>query len=144
MNSMVAVDSNVLIYAHRRGAPEHRVALEVLRELWEGTTSWSIAWPSIYEFARVMTHPLAVEYPFTTSNLIGAIEQILKSPSVVMLGHTDRHWRTAVPTMSKVQPIANAAFDIQIASILLENGVTSIYTRDKAFAQLGLTVINPF
>ena len=52
---MIAVDTNVLVYAHRREAREHAVAIERIRHLAEGLKPWAIPWPCIYEFISVVT-----------------------------------------------------------------------------------------
>lgn len=54
---MLAVDTNMLVYAHRREASEHAVAAELLRGLAEGAQSWAIPWPCVYEFFSVVTNP---------------------------------------------------------------------------------------
>ena len=53
---MIAVDTNVLVYAHRREVPEHPIALERLRQLAEGRDRWALPWPCVYEFFGVVTN----------------------------------------------------------------------------------------
>ena len=64
---MVGVDTNVLVYAHRREADEHVVARDLLRTLASARTPWAIPWPCVYEFFSVVTHPRiwrdAAEHP---------------------------------------------------------------------------------
>ena len=52
---MVAVDTNVLVYAHRREAKEHAVAAELLSVLAAAPEPWAIPWPCVYEFFSVVT-----------------------------------------------------------------------------------------
>jgi uncharacterized protein len=54
---MIAVDTNVLVYAHRREAAEHERAFELLRSHAEGSAAWAIPWPCVYEFFSVVTNP---------------------------------------------------------------------------------------
>lgn len=54
---MIAVDTNVLVYAHRREPVEHEEAFRLLRDLAEGTAPWAIPWPCVYEFFSVVTNP---------------------------------------------------------------------------------------
>ena len=53
---MIAVDTNVLVYAHRREPREHTAAAQVIAELATGTRPWSIPWPCVYEFFSVATN----------------------------------------------------------------------------------------
>ena len=54
---MIAVDTNVLVYAHRREVKEHTEAFELLQSLAASTQAWAIAWPCVYEFFSVVTNP---------------------------------------------------------------------------------------
>ena len=47
---MIAVDTNLLVHAHRRDSPFHGSARDCLAELSERAPSWSIPWPCLHEF----------------------------------------------------------------------------------------------
>ena len=53
---MIAVDANILIYAHRREVSEHVPALELLQNLASSAHPWAIPWPCVYEFFSVVTN----------------------------------------------------------------------------------------
>src|SRR5262245_27602654 len=53
---MVAVDTNDLVYAHRRETEEHDTAQRILRELAASANPWAIPWPCVYEFFSVVTN----------------------------------------------------------------------------------------
>ena len=54
---MIAVDTNLLVYAHRRDSPWFEPARKAVRSLVEGTATWSIPWPCLHEFLAITTHP---------------------------------------------------------------------------------------
>jgi predicted nucleic acid-binding protein len=54
---MIAIDSNLLVYAHREDAPWHDNAYARIVELAEGQSLWAIPWPCIHEFLAIVTHP---------------------------------------------------------------------------------------
>jgi len=141
---MVGIDSNILIYAHHREAAEFPVASILLRNLCEGDLPFAVAWASIYEFLRAATHPMLFYKPFSTAEILGEVSELLRSPAIRVVGPGPRHWAIASKMLAPIQPIARAAFDVQIAATLLEAGVSTIYTRDKAFESYGLKVLNPF
>ena len=60
---MVAVDTNILIYAHRADSPWHARADQVIAELAEGSSLWAIPWPCLHEFLAVVTHPRVYDPP---------------------------------------------------------------------------------
>jgi len=52
---MIAVDTNLLVYAHREDSPWHDAALAKITEFAEGKSPWSIPWPCIHEFLAIVT-----------------------------------------------------------------------------------------
>jgi hypothetical protein len=54
---LIAVDTNILVYAHRPECPSHGRAFAVLRELAASTTSWGVPLHCFVEFAAVVTNP---------------------------------------------------------------------------------------
>jgi len=54
---VIAVDTNLLVYAHRRDSEWHRPAREVVQGLAESPAAWAIPWSCIYEFYSITTHP---------------------------------------------------------------------------------------
>ena len=55
-NTMIAVDTNLLVYAHRRESRAHSPARTIMRRLAEGDDAWAIPWPCCYEFLSVVTN----------------------------------------------------------------------------------------
>jgi uncharacterized protein len=54
---LIAVDTNILVYAHREDSPFHTAAFHRVAELAEGPASWAIPWPCLHEFLAIVTHP---------------------------------------------------------------------------------------
>ena len=54
---MIAVDANILVYAHWEDSPWHSIANETLTELANSGQHWAITWSTYHEFIAVMTHP---------------------------------------------------------------------------------------
>lgn len=52
---MIAVDTNILVYAHRAEAPLHSQAMACLRGLAEGAEPWGIPVSCLHEFLAVVT-----------------------------------------------------------------------------------------
>ena len=47
---MIAVDTNILVYALRFDSPHNDAAFALLRELSSGSQPWAIPWPCCFEF----------------------------------------------------------------------------------------------
>ncbi len=139
---MIAVDTNILVYAHRSEAPQHRVALEVLRSLAEGDAVWGLPVFVVGEFLRIVTHPRGpLPRPSTSGQALGAIDGLLESPSVRVLAPGPRF----LPLLRKVvvegRATGNLVFDAQVAAVCLEHGATTILTEDRDYARFpGLTL----
>ena len=52
---VIAIDTNILVYAHRRDSPFHDQAAPAVRRLAESLAAWAIAWPSLHEFSPTVT-----------------------------------------------------------------------------------------
>jgi predicted nucleic acid-binding protein len=82
---MIAVDTNILVHAHRREASEHQAALQRLTELATGATAWAIPGACLVEFLRVITHPRVLQRPHTLDEGEAAVRALLASPSLHVL-----------------------------------------------------------
>ena len=62
---MIAIDTNILVYAHREELPLHRKARARLVGLAEGFEPWALPVFCLGEFLRVVTHPKVFDPPST-------------------------------------------------------------------------------
>jgi predicted nucleic acid-binding protein len=70
---LIAVDTNVLVYAHRIESEFCQPAAAAIRRLPESPEQWAIPWPCLHEFLAVVTHPAI----FRVSSVVeAAISQI--------------------------------------------------------------------
>ena len=141
---MIALDTNVLVYAHRRDSRWHRPAADVVRELAEGRDPWAIPWPCIHEFLAIATHRRIYD---PASTLTEAHEQAAAwtaSPTLSLLseglGYADpliRVAETAKVTGARVH-------DARVAALCQYHGVRELWTADRDFTRFPeLTVRNP-
>jgi uncharacterized protein len=87
---VLAVDTNVLVYAHRREAREHEAAKRLVRQLAEGLDAFAIPWPCVYEFFSVVTNPRIWKERATTPGAAWAqLSAWIESPNLRLLGETD-------------------------------------------------------
>jgi toxin-antitoxin system PIN domain toxin len=142
---MRALDTNILVYAHRQEPPEHAVAQKVLAELATGAQPWVLPWPCIYEFLRVVTHPRVFHPPTPGQDAWGAIDLLLDSPSVVAISEGERHRAILTDLLQDSTVTGNLLHDAHIAALLIEHGVEEILTADEDFRRFPkLKVTNPF
>ena len=92
---MIAVDSNILVYAHRKDSPFYGSASVRLAELAEGTATWAIPWQCVHEFLAIVTHPRIYAPPTPLARALEQIEAWLESPTLTLLaepGGTGPHF----------------------------------------------------
>jgi toxin-antitoxin system PIN domain toxin len=142
---VLAVDTNVLVYAEIKKSTHHDRAREVLAKLAEGSAPWAIPWPCIYEFLRVVTHSRIYHPPVPVARATSDLGRILDSPSVVLLSETDRHTAILLQVMKASGATGNLIQDAHIAALCLEHGVSELVTGDRDFLRFSdLRVLNPF
>ena len=89
---MIAVDTNILVYAHREDSEWHDRASHLLSTLAEGTRGWAVAWPSLHEFLAIVTHPRIFKTPTPMTLALGQLDAWLESPSLVVLSENDDYF----------------------------------------------------
>lgn len=142
---MIALDTNVLVYARRREAEHHKAARDLLTRLAEGHEPWALPWPCVYEFLRVVTHPRVFDPPTQLTDALEDLEGLLASPSLRMLGEGPAHAGHLLRAARSGRAVGNLAHDAHIAALVIEHGVTELYTADRDFARFpGVRTRNPF
>jgi toxin-antitoxin system PIN domain toxin len=141
---MIAVDTNLLVYAHRQDSPFHKPAAERLGELAESPAQWAIPWPCLHEFYSVVTHPRIYDPPSTPAQAIDQIEVWFGSPSLILLTESELHWtvlRAMLLDGAVAGPMVN---DGRIAALCAGHGVRELWTADRDFSRFPrLSVRNP-
>jgi uncharacterized protein len=141
---VIAVDTNLLVYAHRRDAEWHAAAFEALKQLAASPAAWALPWPCIHEFLAVVTHPRIFQPP---TPLAAALEQVkawLESPSVVLLAESDDHFEILASMLVKGRVSGPRVHDARVAALCLEHGVQELWSADRDFSRFSeLTVRNP-
>lgn len=131
---MIAVDTNILVYAHHSGAPKHEVAVDVLRSLVEGDALWGLPVFVIGEFLRVVTHPHGpLRRPSTTEQAMLALDGLVEGPRVRVLSPGPRFLPILRKLVLGAKARGNLVFDAQVAAVCLEHGATTILTEDRDF-----------
>jgi toxin-antitoxin system PIN domain toxin len=132
---MIAVDTNVLVYAHREEMPLHDAAMARLRALVEGSTPWALPVFCIGEFVRVVTHARVFHPPSDLTPALDFIAQALAGPAARLLlpGPTFPALFAEACRAGNAQ--GNLACDAQVVAVCREHGVTEILTEDRDFAR---------
>ncbi len=141
---MIAVDTNLLVYAHRKDSPWHDLAGKKIAELAEGSSIWGIPWPSIHEFLAIVTHPRIYNPPTPLTEALGQVDAWLQSPHLVLLSETDQYWKKLQPLLQQGRIVGPQVHDARIAALCSLHGVRELWTADRDFGRFPmLRVRNP-
>jgi toxin-antitoxin system PIN domain toxin len=142
---VIALDTNILVFARRQESPHHLRAKALLVELAEGDSPWGLPWPCVYEFLRVVTHPRVFDPPTDLESAIEDLESLFESPSVVFLGEGPSHPEQLRRTMRDGRATGNLAHDAHIAALCIEHGVRELLTADRDMSRFSALVVrDPF
>ena len=141
---MIAVDTNILVYAHRQDSPWHERARSCLVELAEGRGAWALPWPCAHEFFAIVTHPRIFRTPTPPPLALGALDSLLQAPGIVLLAEQEPYWTTLKGQVEAGRIAGPAVHDARIAALCLLHGVRELWSADRDFSRFpGLVVRNP-
>ena len=141
---MIAVDTNLLVYAHRTDSEWHERAAACILELAEAKSPWALPWPCIHEFLAIATHPRIWDPPTPTEAALDQVEAWLESPSLVLLAESPEHWRKLRDQIVAGRIAGPRVHDARIAALCLAHGVRELWTADRDFSRFpSLATSNP-
>lgn len=141
---MIAVDTNILVYAHREDSPWHAAAYACLAELAASPAPWAIPWPCVHEFLAIVTHP-RIYRPATPQAV--ALEQVdawFEAPSLVPLAESKGYWDMLRRTLEASRTTGAQIHDARVATLCRHHGIRELWTADRDFSRFpDVTVRNP-
>lgn len=141
---MIAVDTNLLVYAHRRDSPFYAVASQLVATLAEGAEVWGIPWPCVHEFLSIVTNPRIYVPSTSLDQAIGQMNEWMRSPTLVLLAESETHWAVLADVLRGGRAAGALVHDAKIAAICLQHGVHEFWSADRDYDRFAkLKVINP-
>jgi toxin-antitoxin system PIN domain toxin len=133
---VIAFDTNILVYAHRKDSSFHVRAAACVRSWAEGTAAWAIPWPCVHEFLAIVTNPRIFKTPTPLPGAVAQVEAWRQSPTLRLLAEDDGYWSSHVRG-AKIH-------DARIAALVLCHGVSELFSADRDFSRMApLVVRNP-
>lgn len=141
---MIAVDTNILIYAHRAGCPEHRAATAALERAVSNPAGWGISFSSLSEFWAQVTHPKVPGGPSTVDKASAFLNQLMGELGAVVFTPGPGFEVRLTTTARQLKASGHHIFDIQIALMALDQGAAQLWTHDKSMLRVpGLKYSDP-
>ncbi len=141
---MIAVDTNLLVYAFRVEYAGHVRAKQLLEAQLSSGNTTALPWPCLHEFFRVVTDARLFQPATTPERALTFLHALLAAPRVQAIAESARHL-DHLATLVRASTLTGAAIhDAKIAAICLAHGVTELWSADRDFARFpGLRVRNP-
>ena len=141
---MIALDTNLLVYAHRADSPWHAPANGLVRELAERRAAWAIPWPCLHEFLAIVTHPRIYDPPTPLARALDQVAAWLEAPELVLLSEGHDHWELLRGLVGTGKVSGPQIHDARVAALCLSHGVTELWSADRDFGRFAkLAVRNP-
>ncbi len=141
---MIAVDTNILVYAHREDSPWHEVAWNLLAGLAQDDGPWAIPWPCVHEFLAVVTHPRIYRPPTPLSLALDQVDAWLESPGLLMLGESPGYWTILRGMLEEGRVVGGQVHDARVAALCRHHGVKELWSADRDFSRFGgISARNP-
>jgi toxin-antitoxin system PIN domain toxin len=141
---VIALDTNLLVFAHREDSPWHAAAASAVVALAEGRAAWAIPWPCLHEFLAIVTHPRIYDPPTPLSGALAQVDAWLEAPGLVLLAETSAHWRELRPMLAAGRVSGGRVHDARVAALCRQHGVRELWSADRDFSRFpDLAVRNP-
>jgi toxin-antitoxin system PIN domain toxin len=141
---VIAIDTNILVYAHREDSTWHEAAEGCLFQEAQSGAPWAIPWPCIHEFLAIVTHPRIYDPPTPLGDALEQATCWLEVSTVVMLAETAGYWQTLHDLLEASRVAGPRVHDARIAALCRHHGVTELWTADRDFGRFaGLRFRNP-
>jgi uncharacterized protein len=131
---VILPDVNVLVYAHRQDAKEHRVFRRWLEEVVGADQPYALSDVVLSGFIRVVTHPRIFREPSSVHDAFSFAEQLLDQPNCVLVQPGPRHWDIFAKLCRTAAARGNLIPDAFLAALAIEAGCEWV-TTDRDFAR---------
>jgi hypothetical protein len=141
---VIAVDTNILVYAHRADSPFHDRARAALESVAAGVAPWAIPWPCAHEFFAVVTHARIYRTPTPAATAFEQLRALQSLVNLAFIAEADAYLDHLQPLALAGRVQGAAIHDARIAAICLAHGVAELWSADRDFSRYpGLVVRNP-
>lgn len=132
--SMLCVDVNVLVYAHRADVPEHEAYRATLERIANGDEALGVPDATLAGFMRVVTNRRIFVEPTAPATAWRAVDLLLDAPAARLLKPGERHWEHFRRLAQEIDARGNDLADAHLAAYATENGATWL-SADRGFAR---------
>jgi toxin-antitoxin system PIN domain toxin len=131
---MILLDVNVLVYAHRKDAPNHRPLKAWLESTINGDQAYGVSDLVLDEFLRIVTHPAVFLPPSPVAEAVAFCRQVRDQGHCVHISPGPRHWDIFTELCGIRGMKGNLIPDAYFAALAIESGSEWI-TTDRDYSR---------
>ena len=132
--SMVGIDTNILVYAHRGILVGHERCREAIESLVLSGTPFAVPWPCVHEFIGAVTNPRKFPHPTPMPLAVSYLADFSALPQCRFVGEGHRHMEILGQLLVSSGVTGPRVHDARIAAICLAHGITELWTADRDFS----------
>jgi uncharacterized protein len=141
---MIAIDTNILVYAFYDFSPWHGPAKAVVQRLAEAGAPWAIPYPVAHEFLAISTNPNIFKPAPSMAAAVKQLEAWAESPDLVFLSEGPGYLEILQQLLKRGQVVGGKVHDARIAALCLHHQVAELWSADRDFGRFpSLKVKNP-
>ena len=141
---MILSDVNILLFAHRNDAADHRRFRDWLDTVTTGPERFGISEIVLCSFVRVVTNPRILRPPTPLQYALEFCDSLRNRPNAVRVTPGMRHWDIFTDLCSRARAAGDLVQDAYLAALAIEFECEFI-TTDRDFARFpGLRWRQPF
>ena len=141
---MIAIDTNLLVYAHRPDMPLHDQARALIDSLPQRGRLFDLPWPCVHEFLAVVTNRRIFHDPTPTPIAMKAVQSLVDSGLFSLLGEGSGYLDHLSTLAISGQVQGAMIHDARIAALCRHHGVQELWSADRDFTRFpGMKVSNP-
>jgi hypothetical protein len=131
---VILPDVNVLVYAFREDAEDHKAYRRWLEEVVSRDETFALADVVLSGFLRVVTHPRVFREPAPVKRAVAFAEALRGQDNCVVLAPGRRHWEIFTGLCVEAHATGNLIPDAFLAALAVEAGCEWI-TTDRDYAR---------
>ena len=141
---MIAIDTNLLVYAHRPEMPFHERSRQVLTDAVGGPEPVAVPWPCVHEFLAVVSNPRIFTDPTPMETALEGVGRLINSFTGGFLAEGQGYLDVLEQIARPAQLQGAVVHDARIAALCLYHGVRVLWSADRDFSRFPkLAVTNP-
>lgn len=141
---MIAIDTNLLVYAHTVQSPWNERAYTLLGDVVASGARWSIPVHCLTEFFSIVTHPRIYKPASSARDAMTQIDAWAATPTVTILGEDAATWALQRDLVLAGKIAGPAIHDARIAAVCIQHDVSELWTCDRDFSRFpALRTRNP-